>query len=259
VIAPPREETQVHTRLLKCALEVDDCRQYWNHATPAHTITPRSAFDDYVFGARSLTRIEVLLANMRARFDAFPAALEVLHRWPHMAPDTRRLICHWHLQLADPVYRRFTGEFLVARRADARAHLTRDVVLRWVGDVDAGRWTMATRIQFASKLLSAAYSAGLVGSNRDPRPVVLPRVPDEALEYLLYLLREVTFDGDIRRNRFLSSVGFEGSALDERLRLLPSLDFARQADLVDYGWRYESLRAWADAHVASDRRLTGTR
>jgi hypothetical protein len=259
MIDRPREETQVHTRLLKCALEVNDCRQYWTHAVPGHAITPKSAFDEYLFGARSLTRIEVLLSNMRARFDAYPAALEVLHRWPHMSPDTRRLICHWHLQLADPVYRRFTGEFLVARRADARGHLGRDVVIRWIAGLDTGRWTMATRIQFASKLLSAAYSAGLVATNRDPRPIVLPRLPDDALEYALYLLRDVTFEGDLRGNPYLKSVGLEGVSVDERLRLLPSLNFARQAELVDYGWHYENLLAWADVRLGLDLRLAGIR
>jgi hypothetical protein len=50
---------------------------------------------------------------LRARFDAFPNALHVLQRWPHMSPDTRRVVCHWHLQLSDPLYRDFTGTFLV--------------------------------------------------------------------------------------------------------------------------------------------------
>jgi hypothetical protein len=61
---------------------------------------------------------------------------------------------------------------------------------------------MTTRIQFASKLLSAAYSAGLLAGNRDPRAVVFPRVPDDALEYLMYLLREVTFEGTLLSNPY---------------------------------------------------------
>src|SRR5215831_1296777 len=162
----PREATQVHTRLLKCALEVEDSRAYWAHADRWASANTRRAFDEYWFGARSLSRIEVLLANMRARFDAFPPALEILHRWPHMAPDERRVICHWHLQLADPLYRAFTGEYLVSRRAGSRVEVTRDLVVVWVGQNGPSRWTMATRIQFASKLLSASFSAGLLATNR---------------------------------------------------------------------------------------------
>jgi hypothetical protein len=85
------------------------------------------------------------------------------------------------------------------------------VVVTWVGDQGPGRWTMTTRIQFASKLLSAAYSAGLVAGNRDPRPLAFPRVPDDALEYLMYLLREVTFEGSLLRQPLHGSLGLDGS------------------------------------------------
>lgn len=251
--ASPSEATEVHTRLLKCALEVEDARAYWSHAGNSKPVTAQRAFDEYWFGARSLSRIEVLLANMRARFEAFPTALSVLHRWPRMSPDTRRLVCHWHLQLADPLYRRFTGCFLPERRAGARPEVTRDVVVSWVGDQGPGRWTMSTRIQFASKLLSAAFSAGLVASNRDPRPLAIPRLPDDALEYLMYVLREVSFDGTLLDNHYLASVGVVGSALEDRLTGLPGMRFRRQGDLIDFDWRQATLAAWADANLREEK------
>lgn len=248
----PREVTEVHTRLLKCALEVEDCRAYWAHADGSQHVGAQQAFDGYWFGARSLSRIEVLLANMRARFDAYPAALAVLHRWQHMAPDTRRVICHWHLQLADPLYRAFTGEYLVSRRSGHRADITRDLTVSWVGDQGPGRWTMATRIQFASKLLSSAFSAGLVATNRDPRPLVIPRVPDDALEYLVYLLRGVGFEGTLLRNPYAASVGLDELSLDDRLRRLPALTFSRQGDLFEMAWQYADLQSWAATKVPSE-------
>ena len=243
----PAEATQIHTRLMRCALELEEARAYWAHTDGSRQATAEEAFADYWFGARSLPRIKVLLANMRARYDAFPPSLAVLHRWPEMAPDTRRVIGHWHLGLADPLYRAFTADYLEARRQGARAEVTRDLVIRWVGDQGPERWTMSTRIQFASKLLSAAHSAGLVSSTRDPRPLAYPRVPDDALEYLAYLLRELDFEGTLLDNPYLASVGLSGGLLTDRLRALPGLDFRRQADLVDLGWRYPDLVAWADA------------
>ncbi len=257
MIEQPHEVTQVHTRLLKCALELEDCRAYWVHADGSEGATVQTAFAEYWFGAKSLARIEVLLANMRARFDAFPAALETLHRWAHMAPDTRQVICHWHLQLADPLYRAFTGEYLVSRREGPRVEVTRDLVVAWVGDQGPGRWTMATRIQFASKLLSASLSAGLVATNRDPRPLLTPRVPGEALEYLIYLLREVQFEGTLLKNPYVASVGLDASLLEERLRALPALAFRRQGDLVEFGWRYPDLRSWANAYMGTAGELVG--
>lgn len=246
-MSAPAEVTDLHTHLLKCALEVDNTRAFWQHADAATPLSAQRAFDEYWFGARSLPRVEVLLANMRARYGAFPAALDVLHRWPHMTPDTRRAICHWHLQLSDPMYRDFTGEWLVDRRGGPRPALTRDLVIAWIGEHGLARWTMTTRVQFASKLLSAAYAAGLVATNRDPRPLTLPRVPDDALEYLLHLLRETRYAGTLLDNPYLRSLGLDPPILYDRLRALPALDFRRQGDLIDITWRHPDLRAWAAA------------
>lgn len=246
-----REAEVLHTRLLKCALEVDDARAYWQRAQPGVATPAAEAFAAYWFGAKSLDRVGVLLANMRARFDAFPAALPVLRAWPEMEPTTRALLCHWHLQLSDPLYRAFSGEWLVERRGRARGELSRDLVLAWVSDQGPGRWTMSTRVQFASKLLSAAYAAGLVGSSRDPRPLCLPRVGDEALGYLLYLLRDIDVEGGIFDNAYLRSVGLVGAKLDERLRALPGIELHRQGALLEPTWRYADLGAWAAATVLS--------
>ncbi len=244
------ETTQVHSRLLKCALEVDESRAYWRHAVPGQPAEAQQAFDEYWFGAKSLARAKVLLTNFRERFDAFPDAHRVLHGWRDMDPDTRRVICHWHVQLTDPLYRAFTGDFLVARRAQPSATVTRDAVVRWLDGHVPTRWTAGTRIQAASKLLSAALSAGLVAGKRDPRPLALPRVGDATLTYGVYLLRGVTFDGTLLDNPYFRSVGLRGADLEDRLRGLSALSFRRQGDLLDFGWRYPSLAAWATPEAA---------
>ena len=244
----PAETGQVHTRLLKCALEVEESRAYWHHWQRDATVSSQRAFDEYWFGAKSLARVQVLLTNFRARFDVVPEAIAVLSRWPHMVPETRKLICHWHLQLSDPMYRLFAGDYLVERRRRDRPEISRDLVIAWVGDQGPGRWTMTTRIQLASKLLSCAYAAGLLGSNRDPRPVLTPRVHDEALAYLMYLLRDVDFEGTLLDNPFVASVGLDGRSLEERLLAgVVGLRLRRQGDLLDFGWACPGLSAWGDA------------
>lgn len=242
-----RECHEPHTRLLRCALEVEDSRSYWQHTDGSRRASAAEAFTEYWFGARSLPRIEVLLANMHARYDAFPSALRTLHRWRDMSPDVRRVICHWHLQLSDPIYRAFSGDFLVERRASIRPSVTRDVVFDWVAG-QLGRGSVSTQLQWASKLLSAAYSAGLVTSNRDPRDLDTPRIEPLALEYILYLLRETQFEGSLLDNPYLRSVGLVDHVLDERLRKLSGLQFARQGNIVDFNWRFANLDAWADAN-----------
>jgi len=137
-----------------------------------------------------------------------------------------------------------TAFYLLARH---RPHVSRDAVITWVGEQGPGRWTMATRIQFASKLLTAANAAGLVIGIRDPRPLAVPPVPDEALTYLLHLLRDLQFTGTLLDNPYLASVGLAGPELDARLRALDTVRFRRQGTLVELEWAYADLPTWARA------------
>lgn len=254
--ARPSEVTAIHTRILSCTLVVDDARAFWavpDLGPPAGRAD--RAVQAYWFGARSHARVELLLANMRVRYEAWPAALAVLRAWPHMDPETRTLVCLWHQQLSDPMVRRFTGELLPRRRREGRWEITRAQIAAWVAEQDATRdvateWTMGTRLEFASKLLSVATEAGLVGPGRDPRPLRLPRVPDDALGYLLHLLRGVDFAGTLLDNPYLASVGLTGEPLQARLRALPCLRYAQQGDLFDLVWQHDSLAAWFDAMQA---------
>jgi hypothetical protein len=163
-----------------------------------------------------------------------------------MSAATRRLICHWHLQLSDPLYRRFSGQLLPERRASpgVSGDVTRDLVARWVRAEGGDRWAAATCVQFASKLLSTAFEAGLVATRRDPRPLATPLVPDDALAYLLYLLRGVRFVGTLVDNPYLASVGLTGLALDTRLGRLEDVTYRRMGEVVDVEWKAPSLAAW---------------
>lgn len=243
------EETTVHTRLLRLALGVEDSRAYWLHVDPSIAGEGRlqRAFEERWFGAKSYQRVRTLLANFAARYDAFPAGFDALRRWGSMSPSTRRLVCHWHAQLSDPLYRRFTGELLPQlRRRGAARPLDRDTAIRWVGDTFPERWAHATRIQFGSKLLSAVTEARIATGGRNPRALPTPEVPDEALEYLLYLLRTVQFSGTMTHNPYLASVDLEGPFLDRRLRSLRSLEFRRMGELVELEWKYRGLAEWVE-------------
>ena len=73
------------------------------------------------------------------------------------------------------------------RHEGLRAEVSLDQVVDFVTAQGPGRWTMATRVQFASKLLSSACSVGLVVGRRDPRGLAYPPLSDDALSYTLYL------------------------------------------------------------------------
>lgn len=250
--APPAlaEATEVHSRLLRCSLCIDESRAYWANVDPERPRESSSnAFAASWFGTKSEPWTTELLSNMRVRFDAFPDALRVLARWRSMKFETRRLICHLHVQLTDPLYRVFTGELLPERRESPRPTVQRQTVVDWVAAHGQDRWALKTQLQFASRLLSCALAAGLLGGNRDPREAIVPRVTDEVLSYLLYLLRGAQFRGSLVANPYLASLGIVGGVVADRFRALSSIEFRRVGDAYDIDWRYPDLASWARAEI----------
>lgn len=246
----PREATEVHSRLVKCPLAIEESRAYWERVVSIdHPPDAQVAFEEFWFGAKSLPWVKSLILNLQTRYDAFPEALQVLGNWHSMMPETRAIICHWHVQVTDPLYRKFAGDFLIARRDAARPSLHRDTVVAWVAENGRPNWTLPTRKQLAKRLLSVALTAGLISGRRDPRSLVYPRVGDEALTYVLHLLRSFKFSGTLLDNAYLRSVGLEGPALESRLRNLTSLKFQRNADVFEFNWKYSCLTTWAKTEL----------
>jgi hypothetical protein len=229
------EISAVHTRILRLTQAVQESRAYWESIDPEIKGEARSerAFTQRWFGNKSMARVKLFLANFSLRFDAFPEALEVLRRWRPTDPATRPLVCHWHLQLVDPLYRAFTGDWLPARIAEGRKQFDRDVLARWVASVQSAEWAPATRYQFASKLMRAAGEAGLVSSGQGKRTALTPRVPDEALGYIVRVLQGVVHAGSWDDNAYLRSVGLSHDAGDARLRRLPDVTYRRMGDLIE--------------------------
>jgi hypothetical protein len=244
------EVTEVHSRLLRCSLCADESRAYWSNIDPDRSRDSAvHAFAQSWFGAKSEPWTTELLSNMRLRFDTFPESLRVLAGWRAMRFETRRLICHLHVQLTDPLYRTFTGAFLPARRESIRPSVQRQTVIDWVAEFGPPRWALKTQLQFATRLLSCSLAAGLLGGNRDPRDAVTPHVPDEVLTYLLYLLRDLSFDGTLIDNPYLASLGVIGRVVDERFNTLSSIHFRRIGSTFEIGWIYPNLERWAHAEL----------
>jgi hypothetical protein len=230
------EALAFHTRILRLTLAVQESRAYWEAVDPAVIGGARleRAFTERWFGNKSLARVKLLLANFATRFDAWPEALETLRYWRPVELGTRALVCHWHLQLADPLYRQFTGDWLPARLDDGRRQFDCDSVARWLTDIAQAPLAPSTRYQFASKLIRAADEAGLVSpSKAGPRTTLSPRVPDEALGYLVRLLQLVPHVGSWQDNPYFRSVGLDPELVDVRLRRLPDVTYRRMGELVE--------------------------
>ena len=105
------------------------------------------------------------------------------------------------------------------------------------------KWSEDICVQFAGKLLSAAREAGLV-SRHDPRTLSFPRVTDRALAYLLYLLRDLQFDGTLAKNPYLQSVGLSEELLGQRPQGLPGVTMRKLPGLIEFEWVHADLVSW---------------
>jgi hypothetical protein len=241
------EVTKAHSRMLRIPLVVEDSRAYWAHwrSDIAKADRARIAFEERWFGSKSMARVQALLSDFQHRFDAYPVALTVLINWCPEDPVTRQNICHWHTQLTDPIYRQFTGTFLADRAEQTHATIDRDVVYRWVVHEIGATWSAATVQRMATSLLTAATAAGLCADQVGSRQLAYPKVTDEALAYWMYFLRGLTFEGTLLNNPYLRSLGLSGEFLEQRLRRLPGLGFARMGNLYEFEWKYLDLLTWA--------------
>ena len=76
--ARPKEEGRLHTRVLKCTLEIANSRIFWAESASQQSMQAEAAFEAGWCGHRSLPRLRELLTNPRARPEALPFALQVL-------------------------------------------------------------------------------------------------------------------------------------------------------------------------------------
>jgi hypothetical protein len=63
--ARAREEGRLHTRVLKCTLEIANSRIFWAENASRQSMQAEEAFEAGWFGHRSLTRLRELLTNLR--------------------------------------------------------------------------------------------------------------------------------------------------------------------------------------------------
>lgn len=244
------ETTELHTRILRVTLGVEESAIFWKLAgvdEAALALNPR-AFEERWYGGRSQVRVKKLHEDFLDRY-SFPGARAALQRWVKagMPADAQRLCAHWHLQLVDPLYRRFSGEWLPARASAGHSQVDRDAVMPWINETLGLEYAAATRQMFAGKLLTAAAQAGLLSSGAR-RELIHPQVSLDALGYLLYLLRGVTFMGTFLDNPYLRSVGLAGDSLEERLRDGTRAGwwrYARMGHLIELDWTWPDLATWA--------------
>ena len=80
----PAEVSEIHTRLLRLSLAVEESRAYWENVDPSlpPEARPDRAFEERWFGAKSMARVKLTLANMVVRFSIAARQIVDVETWP---------------------------------------------------------------------------------------------------------------------------------------------------------------------------------
>jgi hypothetical protein len=246
-----QEVSDPHTTLLRLGLAEPESREYWSHCTPGSSLseTTQRAFEERWFGSRPMGRVQYLVKHFKDRFQAFPNSLKALQHWNPLELSDRKIICHWHLQLSDPIYRQVFASHLQERWLHPQPTLDRNALVRWVGQQVGPEWAQSTVQRMAAGISSCLQEAGFVEKGPALRPLNRPRVSDQALAYLLYLLRETRHTGHQLDNPYLASLDLIGPQLELRLARLPGIGFQKMANLRELTYQHANLWEWARAEL----------
>lgn len=186
-------------------LEATASRIYWNHADPSQSSSEhrsRAASESW-FPDLSEARRNYLLREFDKRFS--PAHLRALKAALPEPGAATALVCHWHLQWSDPLYREFTSDYLVGAWARPDARLDVDAVQSWLqGRGSHSEWSASTLRRLSSGLLAAAGEAGFLkgaGRKKELRTVT---VDPAGMDYLREQLLEDEGEPGLGEEIFLS-------------------------------------------------------
>lgn len=202
-----------HTGLLRLGLATAYSVAFWSRATedlPAADIA-RTAEEEGWFGTMSSTRVRYVVRQLQKRFP-YPAR-KLLSFEPRAESGQDALICHWHLQLNDPLYRHYTSRYILGCWSGPTTSVTLDGTEQWVrGRPSARDWKANTQRRLASGLMSAATEAGLMSkTGRDERELKLPAVQTCDRDYLKELIQLARIED---ADPYLTSVGQSGEEIE---------------------------------------------
>lgn len=245
------EATKIHTRMINDTLLEERSQSFWKNIDLDNKQNlVEVAYNNYWFGSANKATIKRTLNNFHVRYSAFPHCLAALKKWEDIDIKERALVCHWHMQLSDVLYRRFTSEFIPSRFIYKPAAFHKDQVQQWVYGFMGEKWAGSTQAQMASKMMSTIRSVGYV--SKDSKTIIelrYPTVNQRALQYLLYALREITFQGSILENPYLKSVGLTGSFLISQINQTTTISVNQLADVTSLEWKYPNLLGWMNNEI----------
>ena len=203
------EVSTPHTGLLRLGLATTYSVAFWTRATEDLAVgeMARAAEEQHWFGEISSSRVRYVVRHLQKRFP-YPAR-ELLGFQPRPDSSSDALICHWHLQLHDPLYRDYTSLYLLRCWSGPTTSVTIDETEKWVRSRPSARdWEANTQRRMASGLMSAATEAGLIGkTGREERELKLPAVQKFDRDYLRELIQLAGIED---ADPYLASVGQSG-------------------------------------------------
>lgn len=184
-----RHVIEEHTGLLRMSLEVEASQVFWTLADDRESPRERRerAQREGWYPEFSEARYRYVLSELERRFPS--AARKALRAW---RPDQQTaLVCHWHLQWSDPLYRDFTSSYLVTAWAMPEQGVGVSDIEGWLFQRGTHHaWSPSTRRRLASGLLGAATEAGFLSGHGRRRELRTVGVDRTSLAYLRAFLAE---------------------------------------------------------------------
>jgi hypothetical protein len=170
-------------------LQVDASMRFWSHVQAGESAAERRrrAAQEGWYPELSEARLKYLLSELEKRFPQ--SSLPALQAWSPEGERQAPLVCHWHLQCSDPLYRDFTSSYLVRLWARPDHGLSVAEVDAWLAARAPDRgWSATTRRRLASGLLGAAAEAGLLKGSGRKKEVRTVNVDAASMGYLRSVL-----------------------------------------------------------------------
>lgn len=230
---------------MRMGLAIEESRAFWLNYSPGISRQDQVdlAFEARWFGAKSYQRVGYLVNVLEQRF---AHSLNELKAWNPVEQADKRWICHFHLQFSDPLYRRFSTDYLIQCLQKSPPSVDSTSAQTWINAYYPKRWAGSTATRLSSGLLSSLREAGFCQGRRTPWLLQAPWVSDQALAYIVYFLRRARYEQTFWENSYFFSLSL-GADIERRLLNLPYFTYHKVGQTRSLELKYVSFLKWLEA------------
>jgi hypothetical protein len=243
--------TKEHMTMLRIGARIEESRSYIRNYQAGYTVKELKlkAWDEQWFGFIPESIFVRLIPAFHSRFGNYPEMVNVIQNGITKGLESYdfKMICNFHIQISDPYYRWFSGDYIPNRLDNGLQEITStttavDFNTKFKKNIKAN-----TLKHFAVNLLNSANDTGLLKGTK-LRVTQTPTVTVFFLGYLIYTLGSFDFPmADLINSPFIKSI------ISEKPRLRSLLTEGQHKGWWEYNWdmnmfnlklSYQTIKHW---------------